>query len=506
MKLNRHESEITQPRQFQRGYEFILFWATVLLCVFHMTLCTYRYVIWDYLLPQKIDKWLGVMLVLGFVGYLVFFFPYSTFRLRNVFQRLRTFEYGFLFFLPFWYVLSCVLRQITTGNPSIRENNWWIYITFLTSLILFPLAGFAGPERAKKVIDPMMKFILIPNLVFTAWILWKYFHLDYVTFPSGSKLEMTADFGLAIGENRLHTANRALTMLSLCIYLVAREHSWRRIPYAVGIPVFFTTLVLTNNRGGWYASLILFVMLAFVLPWHGLRQQPWYLRFFAGLLSIAVCLSFLHWYRGEMFRVLDSALQSSESEIAVPAAAEPVIQPTVLKVGRVPAVETGVQVNLASEEHVRTFETGLSSRMPIYRECIRCMLSSDYLFLFGVTHADVGTTLYQAGYLRQVYPSAHNFFLQMGVAFGVPVMLASIVFVALLLLRCWRIMFRVEELFPGARMIPLVIIPMLAADMVDTTLTAGSSITCAVFYLFAGWVVAMDLEQKSVAPDKKVTN
>ena len=497
------EYQVKQKRipsdSFRSAYEKLLFWATVLLCEFHMLLCTYRYIVWDYLPLQRIDKWLGVLLVLCFIGYFVYIAacsPDTVRRMKTVLGRMRTFEYGFLFFLPFWYVLSCVLRQITTGNPSIKDNNWWIYITFLTSFFLFPLAGFAGAKRAKEVIDPMVKVILIPNLVFTVWVLWKYFHLDYITFPSGSALAMSADFGLSIGENRLHTANRALTMLCLCLYLVAAECSWRKIPYTVGIPVFFSTVALTNNRGAWYASLLLFAVLAFILTWHRLEKQKLLIRLGISFLCAVVCITCLHWCREGLFHGLDLAIQAKEPITAVPASVQLGIEPVLLGAQKTAEMPYSSPALLAAEGHARTYESGLSSRIPIYKESILYMFSSWYHFLFGATHADVGTELFQAGRLRQIYPSAHNFFMQMGVAFGVPVMIASIVFVIMLLVRCWRVLFRNKEMFPGARMIALTLIPLLAADMVDTTLTAGSSLPCAIFYLFAGWVVAMDLELK----------
>ena len=85
----------------------------------------------------------------------------------------------------------------------------------------------------------------------------------------------------------------------------------------------------------------------------------------------------------------------------------------------------------------------------------------------------------------------------MGVSYGVPVMLATVVFSVSLFLRSVRIIFiNRKKLFSGAWMVPLLTMCILAGDMVEAELNAGTGILCTVFYLFAGWTVALDREAR----------
>lgn len=488
--------ELKKPARFVQAYETVMFWAVVLFCVFHMTGCTYWNIIGDRILFYRIDVRFGELILLGFIGYLCltrFYYPAAYSRLKGVAARFRAYEYWFLFILPFWYVLSAALRQVTAGVPSVRDNEWWIFITAVCSFILFPLAGFAGAERARKVIHLIVKAVLIPNLLFTVWILWKYFHIESVSFPSGNFLAMMDDYSLIIGENRMHTGYRALAMSAICVYLAFSEKSYRKIPYSIGILVYLSTLILSNNRGSWYAVLLLFAILAFLLPWHTLRENSRLARCLLGLLCVFACVLVLHWFRGEMFRLLDRTIASHNDSLAM---SRITAESTGGRFGgntwQVAPLASAVKQEQASPSAtVRSFDAGLSGRGKVYKASLSAMFRDVHHLLFGMTHAEVGTALMEFTGGNTVQSSAHNFFLQMGVAFGVPMMLASVVFAIMLLLRSWRILLAEYELFPGSRMVPLVIIPMFIADMVDTTLTAGATFPCAAFYLFAGWTVAL---------------
>ena len=125
------------------------------------------------------------------------------------------------------------------------------------------------------------------------------------------------------------------------------------------------------------------------------------------------------------------------------------------------------------------------------------MFHSRYCFLFGVTPVDVGIYLFGLFGVNKVFPSAHNFFLQMGVSYGVPCMLITIAFTISLLVRSVRLLFIYKEtLPPGFWMIPIVSLSMLAQDMTEAYLNSGGTLVCVFFYVFSGWIVAMDREQR----------
>lgn len=495
--------------RFQLIYEKVLLWATLILCIYHMAICMVRYIVEDRSIYENYDRWFGLVLLGAIIVYFfitIRFFPRNIARLKTISLEARSYEHRFLFFLFFWYILSCAMRQFYIGTHAFKDNDWWLYITGLTSFVMFPLASFAGANRAKKLIDPMLLVILIPHMIFFAWVIWQYFHMNYVTFPSGTILEMNREngIGLAIGENRNITGMSSLTLLCLCWYMVFTQKSFKKIPFAFGVLIYLTTMILSNCRTAWYASLIMFAMLAFLLSWYGLKDKGKWIVFASGLLSAVLCVMAVHWFRTELFHYLDQAVHFSEPvTTSAHTNAEAVLLSSRLFQSQQVA---GASVSPlgASSDYVRTFQSGLSGREPVYRASFAVMSDRIYNFLFGVTHADVGKSLYGRCGVNRVFPSAHNYFLQMGVAFGVPVMVASMIFIGSLLLRCFRIVFRhKEQLFPGAWMVPVVVITQLAGEITETWITAGSSIVCNTFYLFAGWVVAMDIELQRKAKSRE---
>ena len=234
---------------------------------------------------------------------------------------------------------------------------------------------------------------------------------------------------------------------------------------------------------------------------------------------------FYHWFREEIFALLDTALHSArEAAEAASAEASSAVWAFGLKMLSHTADDTALQVNLtthgkelaaavtcAAEDIIRTYDprdASFGNRMPLYRACLQLMRSRRLVFLFGVTPSDVVKSLkmYEGVSQTYQYAHAHNFFLQMGVSYGVPTMLATVVFAVSLLVRSIRIMFvNRNKVFHGAWMIPLLTICILAGDMLEAELNSSTEIICAVFYLFAGWLVTLDettREKKRKRPEK----
>ena len=82
--------------------------------------------------------------------------------------------------------------------------------------------------------------------------------------------------------------------------------------------------------------------------------------------------------------------------------------------------------------------------------------------------------------------------------YGVPTMLFTVAFLVLLTVRCIRVLFVSKELlFQGFWMIPVILAALVAEDMMESFLNLSAwGMTCITFYLFAGWIVAMDQEQR----------
>ena len=336
-----------------------------------------------------------------------------------------------------------------------------MYITGLMTFVMFPLASAIGNHKMEKLVPFMLKIVVIPYTVFLVWVLWHYLHLHTVVFPSGNLLLMNGEFSLEIGGNRNHAGADGLTVLALCLYLAAAQKSWRKLPYCFCALVCYAVLVYSNCSTSWYACLLLGAAAAFLSVSSRLGKMKAVLRFSAGLLAAAIVVFLLYWTRNSLFSLPACVLRQSGILFDPGAAA-------------------------------RTFETGLSGRGPLYRACLYVLSHNRYAFLFGVTPSDIGLVTHGMYGIEDIYPHAHNIFLQMGMSYGVPFMLLTVAFCISLAIRSLRILRYGDRLSPGARMIPVVVLCMLAQDMTEAYLNSGGTMAVVAFYLFAGWIVELD--------------
>ena len=114
-------------------------------------------------------------------------------------------------------------------------------------------------------------------------------------------------------------------------------------------------------------------------------------------------------------------------------------------------------VQTSAEETVRELNN-LSGREQIWKGAIRIMLSSPETFFFGVTPFKVMDALKEIAGLTNDFAHAHNVFLQVGVAFGVPMMLAFMIFSVRVLWKGTQIVLRgAGKTYQGAYMAPVIV-------------------------------------------------
>ena len=126
------------------------------------------------------------------------------------------------------------------------------------------------------------------------------------------------------------------------------------------------------------------------------------------------------------------------------------------------------------------------------------MLSRKLIFFFGVPSLDIGSAVFGRYDIDFAYLHAHNFLLTTGMTYGVPTMIFAAVFLVSVFVRCFRVLFiHKKTLFRGFWMIPVILAALVAEDMMESYLCVSAwSMTCITFYLFSGWIVAMDKENK----------
>ena len=67
----------------------------------------------------------------------------------------------------------------------------------------------------------------------SAWAVWKFIHLEFVTFPSGNQIDnYKQTVSLMMGNNRNTTGASAFFMLSICLYMFMTQNRKIRIEEA----------------------------------------------------------------------------------------------------------------------------------------------------------------------------------------------------------------------------------------------------------------------------------
>ena len=507
---------------FQHRCEKILFWATIGLAEFHMFACSFREVLPGYSKPFfRYERWIGAAILAALVIYLFVSavrYPGTFKRIKPLFRKLCSLEQAYMLWVFVWYVVVLAVWQLVKGREInlFRENDWWLFEQVLMSFVFFPLPRILGSERAKRLIEPKIKLVLIPHMVLWTWILWQYYHMNYITFPSGGMLQGGKwGISMSFGYNRNITGAGALIMMALCIYMIATQKKMHKLPYIFGTVIYLAILVLTNCRTSWYCALLISISSCFCAVWFGLRGSHLLLRAATGILLAVVSVLFLCWFRGELFILLDAsftrireaASEASQTDFRM------FRQPGSLEVMSVHfssdeenQFHDSVLLPLSSEEgtaaeFARTVEDDsgtLTGRVPLYRATLDVMFSRKLIFLFGVPSTDFGAAVYGRYGIDTYYPHAHNFLLTMGVFYGVPTMIFTAVFLVSVFVRCFRVLFvNKKQMFQGFWMIPVILAALAAEDMMESFLNLSAwSMTCITFYLFAGWIVAMDKEQR----------
>ncbi len=505
---------------FRHSFEKALFWAVIFLAEFHMFACSFREVLPGYSEPFfRYERWIGAVILAILVIYVLYSavrYPRTIRRIKHLFCRLCSFEQTYMLWVFVWYIIVLAVWQVIKGREVnlFKENDWWLFEQVLMSFVFFPLPRILGSERAKRLIEPMIKLVLIPHMMVWGWILWQYFHMNYITFPSGGTLEIIVPLSLSFGYNRNITGAGALIMMGLCLYFVTTQKKAQKILYIFGTAVYLTILILTNCRVSWYCTLLIAIFISIIASWYGLNQKSWYIRVFIGILLSTVSVLFLHWLRGELFVLLyafhahiQEASLTTNIEQSAAWGAQHTISPVSLNSHSYYLYAQNVYLEKLTAEkwtaanYARTVGTdtgGLSGRIPLYKATLDVMFSRKLIFFFGIPSTDFGAAVYGRYGISKYYPHPHNFLLAMGVYYGVPTMLFTAAFLISLFVRCFRVLFiNKKQLFQGFWMIPVILAALVAEDMMESYLNLSAwSMTCITFYLFAGWVVAMDKETR----------
>lgn len=469
---------------FQRTYEGVLRIAALLLATVHMWLSFARH----FFAPEnnmaasetlqimlKTEKWYAVGLLAILIVYLILSFTKfkdTSYRIRSLFRKAASAE-GILLTCLFAYFLLCCYVQSRMYSNIFKTIDIALFDFAVCAFILFPIPIVLGPQRTKRYIDVAFHSIMLFSTGFIVWGLWNLFHLNIVSLPNGLQFGMTDQFCLYPGVNQNIGAAIGVSMVLICMYMIA-SHGWiiKLIYSIVMLPHLYATL-LTNSRASFVALLVAFTVFAFMLVWDGTKKSGTVKRIlFAGVTAAATAAAIWMLRRGA-FWLFDRVTHFS---------------------ALVPESQSGGSA-------VRPINVD-ASRLRIWRASVGLMASGAREFLFGTPLSLIPSRLKEFvmnmyGFGNE-YAHAHNIILQTGLAAGVPGMLLFLAFLIKILFPCIRTgIGKQPNHRQGAYMLPIAVLALLCLNMFEPFLLFYFSISACLFFLFCGYIVAIDRERKT---------
>ncbi|MBQ8330467.1 MAG: O-antigen ligase family protein [Lachnospiraceae bacterium] len=550
---------VTQRSRLLALYRDVLRWGVILLTEFFIILSLMQYAIpeREYL---KHEKRLGAAILLAALIYVVIAACTDRDELRRIgglIRRMCCFEQIMLILVLLWYILGCAVRSRLDAEPLFKFNDNRLFMFTMTVFAFYPFMTLMGRERAKRIFEGMIHFTMAIYTVFCAWCVWKYYRVEFLTFPSGLRLQNYREgVSMMIGGNINITAAAAVVMTGLCMYMILTQKPVIRILYIPAAIVHLMVMILTNSRTSYLAFLCMVVAAGFLFTWDTLQKSNYLVRFAAGLIAAALCAGAVYAARGSLIKMfshvyptyLEQQAQAAAEEAAAKQAAEEAAHELWMKemaekadtaeqtAESEPAVETAMAGETASEtaaaeepapaeeaaaepaaetapaeepavepapapiqtpygdETARKMDD-LNGRVSVWMTAIKIIRSSKDHFLFGVSPVYVKKQLEKVSGFDRSIPHAHNGILQVGVGIGAPAMLMFFLFEIAIIVRCLIIVFKGWGTpFRYSWIIPVILMGILIIDLVESMLFAMQRVNLPVFYILAGWTVSMTRE------------
>lgn len=477
--------KLAEPAHIQLHAENCLFFAACFLGAFHMLLSVFRYAI-DYTSFQPYERWYALLLLFAVLVYLLITlirFPNTSYRLKAFFAGMRSYEQLFMFALFFWFVIVCIIRQKTDPFPYFKVLDWWLLDTAVLSFVLFPLAYYAGKEKAMKASDFMLHIVVLPYSVFVGWCLWNVFRLTVITLPSGSQVGMTSDYQLVLGVHYNITGAISFTLFTISCYMIATQKPVLKVVYGIAAIVHLCISLLSNSRTVFVSLLFFATFSLFFFCWHLLRDKKgarkWIVCAGAAIAGFALiwCLRSLSFVWFDAATGFSSQISENSGQI----------------------IESAEQATESVAQTAARELTDMSGRRSFWMAALKVMISGPRAFFFGVTPSGASEALQKIGGITFDIAHAHNEILQFGVSFGVPAMIAYIVFIIKNLINCAKSLLRTDGKSYLDYIIVSTALPSLVVmNLAEAYLTAYFSVMSCVFFLFCGLNTYSVLTPRSV--------
>lgn len=474
--MSRKKLPVAKP--FQLAYERVLLILVFLLALSHMWISFARHYFSpeNYIFYSKVvqiivtvEKWAALGLLLLAVVYLILSktrYKETWYRVQAWFRRVHSLE-GVLLTCLLAYTVFCCYVHSKHYNNVFLSSDLMLFDLSVCIYIMFMMPLYVGAKKAKLYIDILLHSIMLVSTVYIVWALWNLFRLDLKTLPNGLQIGMTESYCFYPGVNQNIGAAIGVTMVLISLYMIACHRCPIKVVYAIALIPHLVATLLTNSRGGFIALLIAFTLFSFMTVWESLNRLRIWSRITWSVVAAAFAFAVIVLLRYGVFYLFESITHFSEP--------------------------------IGKEPNIREIEAD-SARLRIWRSSLGILTSGGRQFFCGVPMALIPEKIQE--YMikifgrDEIYAHAHNVVLQTGLIAGVPGMLLLLGFLGKIFVPCCKIgIGKKAAQFPGSYILPIGVLAMLAQNMFEPFLLFYFSVMACLFFLFCGYIVAINKEE-----------
>lgn len=366
-----------------------------------------------------------------------------------------------------WFIISCISMGVTFDNDWVDHNAFPMLNTAVSMFLAFPLGyvwireknGTVKPAPAvlKKSgtrrfdLDvPLLHILLLCWTVFIAYVLIRIFQGQTIPTPNGGIIRMKK--GLEINCNRNITGAWEMLAFLLCFYMAFRcKPVSLKIGYGVSSVIHYFALALSNSRTSILASLIGFTAMVGIVVYLRLEKNKKPHRVLYAIASAIIAGMVFYFLTDPIFKLYNATTGSSAS------------------------------VRSAAGDST------LNGRTRVWKYSIDGIFSSFRTAVFGVTPMSVKDLIYQASNNITSMAHCHNEFLQIAASNGIPALCIFLGWFFIILKSTYKLFF-VRKDRTVFLMIPMIVLALLLANMMESFLVYGYDITGFAFFLLCGIV------------------
>ena len=459
-------------------YENILKWFAFGIGAFHVSLSILYYFFESVTVTlRKVEKWAVLALILAAVFYLF----YTKAKFPRLMPRIKTFLRGMfrpeavlLVILFVWYIICTISADGRYTANFFEINDMHLFNVFVDAMILFPMAYYLSEDR-EKVFGIAFGVLTAIMTVTMLYVFWNVLHLNIINLPDGGQIGMTqiADdtrinaVRLSMNCHPNTTGAYSEVIMMICLCMVLKKKGIVRIIYILAFAVHFITMILANSRACLYASILAIMLITAKVLFDYLNRKKLLIRLLicaaaAGLAGAAVLV-----LRNLIFNEFEnithmSALLREMKEAATAAPGSTAAA----------AAET--------ENAARELSMNVSGRQIIWKAAIASVFSDLKHILCGVTPVGVISeiNIHSNGVFKEY---AHNQFLEIAVSLGLPGLIVFCVWLYRQASYCIK-----DTLKTAGAYLPAVILMLVAANMMESTLMFYWFLPESVFFLITG--------------------